>query len=263
MSPTTAGRPTTRRRAPARTAAVVPAILAAAVGLAQEPPAPYRVHPVRPVLELLVEARHQAPPPPRPGLRAADLVELPALDPTIRLDIRYATADNFLGVPVYAQARAFLQRPAAEALVRAHRSLAAGGLGLVVYDAYRPWYVTWVFWQATPVALRAFVADPADGSRHNQGCAVDVGLVRRGDGTVVEMPSGYDEMSERAHVDYAGGTAAQRAHRDLLRRTMRAAGFTVYRPEWWHYDYRDWRRYPISNTPFEEIAARPAPRPGR
>jgi len=225
---------------------------------ATDEPEQFRVEPVRPVVELLVEARHVSPPPRPAGLRRSALVELTALDPAIRLDIRYATANNFLGTPVYRQARAFLQRPAAEALVRAQRSLAAGGLGVVVYDAYRPWSITWVFWEATPTNLHEFVADPAEGSRHNRGCAVDLGLVRLADGEVIEMPGGYDEMTERSHIDYAGGTYAQRAYRDLLRRTMEAVGFTVYPPEWWHYDFHDWRRYPIANVPFEDI---PASRP--
>jgi len=232
-------------------------LLALAAGggaLAQTALQPFRIDPVRPVAELLEEARRASPPRQPAGLRASDLVELRALDPTIRLDIRYATANNFLGTAVYRQARAFLQRPAAEALVRAQRSLAGGGLGVIVYDAYRPWAVTWVFWQATPAHLHEFVADPAEGSVHNRGCAVDVALVRLADGAIVEMPGGYDEMTERSHVDYAGGTYEQRAYRDLLRRTMEAVGFTVFPPEWWHYDHRDWRLYPIANVPFEDIA---------
>jgi D-alanyl-D-alanine dipeptidase len=128
----------------------------------------------------------------------------------------------------------------------------------VVYDAYRPWSVTWVFWEATPARLHDFVADPAKGSRHNRGCAVDVGLVRLSDGSVIEMPSAYDEMTERSYAGYAGGTALQRAHRDLLRRTMEAVGFTVLPEEWWHFDHRDWKLYGLANVPFEDIApARP------
>ena len=250
--------PVRRFRVQARLLPVLALAAAAGMAPAQTAPPPFRIQPVRPVAELLAEAR-LVPPPVEPGrLRASDLVEVTALDPTIRLDIRYATADNFLATPVYRQARAFLQRPAAAALVRAHRSLAGGGLGLIVYDGYRPWSVTWVFWQATPAHLHDFVADPAKGSRHNRGCAVDVGLVRRADGAVVEMPGAYDEMTERSHAGYAGGTTMQRAHRDLLRRTMEAVGFTVLPEEWWHYDHRDWRLYPIVNVPFADIAP---PRP--
>jgi len=239
--------------------AVVALLSTACRSGAPAPPAAaqFRIAPVRPVAELLEAARRESPPRQPDGLRTPDLVELTSLDPSIRLDIRYASANNFLGAPVYRQARAFLQRPAAEALVRAHRALAASGHGLIVYDGYRPWAVTWVFWEATPPHLHEFVADPAKGSRHNRGCAADVGLVRLADGAVVEMPGGYDEMTERSHVDYGGGTAAQRAGRDLLRRAMEAQGFAVYPPEWWHYDHEDWRLFPVTNVPFEDIGAAP------
>ena len=180
-------------------------------------------------------------------------MELTTLDPTLRLDVRYATTDNFLGTPVYEEARAFLQRPAAEALLRAHRALRKKGYGLLVHDAYRPWWVTKVFWDATPEDKRDFVADPAKGSRHNRGCAVDLTLYRLADGRAVEMPSLYDEMTERSSPDYPGGTAEERRHRDLLRSAMENEGFTVFESEWWHFDYRDWREYPILNVPFAAV----------
>ena len=156
-------------------------------------------------------------------------------------------------MPVYTQARAFLQRPAAEALVRAHRVLEAAGYGLLIHDGYRPWYVTRIFWDATPPAQHEFVADPAAGSRHNRGCAVDLTLYDLRTGAPVEMPGGYDEFSRRSDPDYPGGTSRQRWHRDLLRRALEAEGFTVYPAEWWHFDYRDWRSYRIGNRRFEEL----------
>lgn len=200
-----------------------------------------------------------APPRETGSFRASDLVELTALDPTIRLDIRYATPDNFAGRAVYREARAFLQRPAAEALVRAHRALAAQGFGLTIFDAYRPWSVTKLFWEITPPEKRDYVADPRKGSRHNRGCAVDLTLHDLATGEEVAMPSPYDDFTDRAHPDYAGGTAEERAHRDLLRRAMEAEGFSVYAVEWWHFDYRDWREYPLLNLDF---AAIPPPRRG-
>ena len=213
----------------------------------------FRIVPVRPVEELRREAL-AATPPSEPGeFRESDLLELAGLDSTIKLDIRYAGSRNFLGVPVYTQARAFLQRPAAEALVRAHRVLEAAGYGLLIHDGYRPWYVTRVFWDATPPAQHEFVADPATGSRHNRGCAVDLTLYDIRTGAPVEMPGGYDEFSRRSYPDYPGGTSRQRWHRDLLRRVMEAEGFTVYPAEWWHFDYRDWRSYRIGNRRFEEL----------
>lgn len=122
--------------------------------------------------------------------READLVEIVTLDPTIRLDIRYATTNNFLGRPVYQQARAFLQRPAAEALVRANETLKAKGYGLLVFDGYRPWSVTKIFWDSASDEERRieFVANPKKGSRHNRGCAVDLTLFGLKTGAVVNMP---------------------------------------------------------------------------
>lgn len=213
----------------------------------------FRVAPARPLDALRGEAARATPPKESGDFLPSDLVDLTALDATLRLDIRYATSRNFLGTPVYTSARAFLQRPAAEALVRAHRGLAPLGYGLLIHDGYRPWSVSWIFWEATPVPLRRFVADPAQGSRHNRGCAVDLTLFDLGTGKPVVMPGGYDEMSPRSGPDWPGGTARQRWHRDLLRRAMEAEGFTVYEHEWWHFDCRDWRRYRIGNQPFEHL----------
>lgn len=182
-----------------------------------------------------------------------DLVELAKLDATIKLDVRYATANNFAGQVFYKEGRAFLQRPAAEALVRAHRKLRKQGFGLMIHDGYRPWQVTRMFWDMTPVEKRAFVADPSQGSRHNRGCAIDLTLYHLKSGLAAGMPSGYDEMSERAHPNYSGGTPQQRRNRDLLRKAMEAEGFTVYENEWWHFDYKDWRRYRINDVAFDQI----------
>jgi dihydroorotase/N-acyl-D-amino-acid deacylase len=193
-------------------------------------------------------------PPEEPGdFLPNDLVELTKLDPTIRLDVRYATANNFAGQVFYKEGRAFLQRPAAEALVRAHRKLRKHGFGLMIHDGYRPWQVTRMFWELTPVEKRAFVADPSQGSRHNRGCAVDLTMYQLKSGLAVDMPSGYDEMSERAHPNYPGGTAIQRRNRDLLRKAMEEEGFTVFENEWWHFDYKDWRRYRINDLAFDQI----------
>lgn len=187
------------------------------------------------------------------NLRPSDLVELVTLDSTIKLDIRYATPDNFMGRVMYSQARAFLQRPAAEALVRVSERVKAHGYGLLVFDGYRPWSVTKKFWDETPPGKRSFVADPAKGSRHNRGCAVDLSLYDPKTGGEVSMPSPYDEFSERASPRYEGGTAVQRKARDLLRRLMQAEGFTVDLGEWWHFDYKDWREYGILDVPFDEL----------
>ena len=213
----------------------------------------FRIAPARPITELRQEALAAAPPREDREFRAPELVELAPLDSDIHLDIRYATENDFLGTPVYTQARAFLQRPAAEALVRALRRLESYGYGLLIHDAYRPWYVTKIFWDATPPEGKIFVADPSEGSRHNRGCAVDLTLYDLKSGKPVEMTGTYDEMSPRSFPDYPGGTSLQRWHRDLLRWAMESEGFTVYEHEWWHFDFKDWHAYPILNVPFERL----------
>jgi CubicO group peptidase (beta-lactamase class C family)/D-alanyl-D-alanine dipeptidase len=206
------------------------------------------IEPVKPVGELRREALAATPPHETGDFRQPDLVELTSLDPTIKLDIRYATTNNFLQTIFYPEARAFLQRPAAEALLHAHRKLRSMGFGLLIHDAYRPWYVTKMFWDGTPPDKHIFVADPSHGSRHNRGCAVDLTLYDLSTGRPVEMPGLYDEMSERSYPDYPGGTALARWHRQLLRRAMEDEGFTVYEFEWWHFDYKDWQKYPVLNV---------------
>jgi D-alanyl-D-alanine dipeptidase len=213
----------------------------------------FRITPVKPVPELRKEALASTPPAEHGDFRKPDLVELRKLDPSIKLDIRYASSNNFMSTPFYSQARAFLQRPAAEAVVRANAKLKPLGYGIIIHDGYRPWYVTKMFWDGTPADKHEFVADPAKGSMHNRGCAVDLSLYELKTGREVEMPSGYDEMSERSYPDYKGGTTEETERRDLLRKVMEAEGFTVYKSEWWHFDYKDWSKYPILNLPFEKL----------
>lgn len=214
------------------------------------------VVPLRPVKELLIEARAAEPPKETGQFRPTDLVELKKLIPRIKLDIRYATTNNLFGAVFYGEPRAFLQRPAAESLDRVNRKLNRLGYGLLVHDAYRPWYVTKVFWEATPDDKKIFVADPSKGSRHNRGAAVDITLYDLKTGKPVEMVSTYDETTDRAYPDYPGGTSLQRWHRKLLRDYMEAEGFTVYDAEWWHFDYKDWQKYTIGNVPFDRIGVK-------
>ena len=216
-----------------------------------------QVHPAEPIAELRRRGLAAKPPEESKSLRSPDLVDLTTLDPNIKLDIRYATPNNFLGAPVYEEAKAFLQRPAAEALARAAQKLRPMGYGLLIHDAYRPWYVTKIFWDATPQDKKLFVADPREGSRHNRGCAVDLTFYDLKTGTPVLMTGGYDEMSERSYAFYPGGTSLQRAHRAVLRNALEAEGFTVYQFEWWHFDYKDWRQYPILNLTFEQLSHPP------
>jgi CubicO group peptidase (beta-lactamase class C family)/D-alanyl-D-alanine dipeptidase len=220
----------------------------------------FRIPPVKNFDSLRTQALADHPPVETGEFRKPDLLELTKLDLKIKLDIRYATTNNFLSTPVYSEARAFMQRPAAEALLRAHKKLMEMGYGLLIHDAYRPWYVTKIFWDATPDDKKIFVADPSQGSRHNRGCAVDLSLYELASGKPVEMVGVYDEMSERSYPGYPGGTSLQRWHRELLRRVMESEGFLVYPFEWWHFDYSDWQKYPILNITFEKLASTPGSR---
>jgi CubicO group peptidase (beta-lactamase class C family)/D-alanyl-D-alanine dipeptidase len=218
-----------------------------------------QIKPVRKPSELRAEAL-AAQPPAETRPKTADLVELRSLDPTIKYDIRYATSNNFMGTPFYTSAHAFMQRPAAEAVARASAELHKLGYGLLIHDSYRPWYVTKMFWDGTPPDKHIFVADPSQGSRHNRGAAVDLTLYNLATGAPIRMTGGYDEMTDRSFPLYPGGTSLQRWSRDLLRHAMEAQGFTVYEAEWWHFDYKDWRSYPIGNLTFEQLAGQPARR---
>jgi len=193
------------------------------------------------------------PPQEKGNFRDSDLVELIKLDSTFQLDIRYATNRNFVGKPVYKEARAFLQRPAAEALVTVNKEFKKLGYKLLIFDAYRPWRVTKLFWDMTPADKKKFVANPKNGSRHNRGCAIDLSLYNISTNKEVQMTGDYDEMTERSYPNYTGGLPEQRIMRDLLRSKMEAHGFKVYKYEWWHFDYKDWQKYRILDIPFKDI----------
>jgi D-alanyl-D-alanine dipeptidase len=225
-----------------------------------EPGKHARVTPLRPIAELRAAALKAEPPKETNHFRAPELQEIRTnYNRGLQLDIRYAREDNFLGAPFYSQARVFLQKPAAEALNRALSKFHGKGYGLILFDGYRPWFITKTFWDATPTQHKWLVADPSKGSRHNRGCAIDLTLSHLDTGEPIEMPGTYDEPTDRSYPDYPGGTSSQRHYRDLLRQIMESEGFTVYPEEWWHFDYKDWREYPIMNVPFEELAPTKSP----
>lgn len=205
------------------------------------------------LISLASFAHAQDAPPREKNKREADLVELVKLDNTIKLDIRYARTDNFVGKAVYPEARAFLQRPAAEAVLKVHKKLKEQGLGLVIFDGYRPWRITKLFWEVTSEDKRKFVANPKNGSKHNRGCAVDLSIYNLKTGELLNMPSDFDEFTERASPDYKGGTPEQTKNRDLLRKLMESKGFTVNANEWWHFDYKDWQDYAIYDVDFLDV----------
>lgn len=205
------------------------------------------------VAEQLALAKQATPPHEQGNFWPSELVDLAVLDPSLHFDVRYATRDNFLGFAVYNSRTMMLQKPAAMALRNVVLALKNDGVGVVIFDAYRPWYITRLMWDVTPASQHDFVADPAKGSRHNRGCAVDLSLYDLATGLPLEMPSDYDEFSPRASPSYSGGTVQQRSNRDRLRHAMEAEGFSVYEDEWWHFDFRDWRHYAIQNISNEEI----------
>ncbi len=212
-----------------------------------------RITPLKPVSLLRKEALAATPPREGRNLRKPELVEVNIFDPAIRLDIRYATKNNFMGIVLYDEARAFLQKPAAEALTKADAALREKGYGLIIFDAYRPWYVTRMFWDATPDTQKIYVADPVKGSRHNRGTAVDITLYDISTGKEVDMGGFFDEFGVRAWPTYRGGTSLQRWHRALLQDEMKKQGFTVYPNEWWHFDHETSTEYPIMNVKFQDI----------
>ena len=138
-------------------------------------------------------------------------------------------------------------------LLRVHKILKKQGLGLVIFDGYRPWAITKLFWEVVSLDQRKFVADPAKGSKHNRGCAIDLSIYDLKTGALLDMPSGYDEFTERASPDYKGGTELEIKNRELLRGLMEAEGFTVNPNEWWHFDYKGWQDYAIYDVPFAKI----------
>ncbi|KPQ31483.1 MAG: D-alanyl-D-alanine dipeptidase VanX [Porphyrobacter sp. HL-46] len=184
---------------------------------------------------------------------APDLVDLARFDPRLRFDIRYATTDNFMGRVLYPVARAVTQRPAAEALSRVQTRAEAAGYGLLIFDAYRPWRITRMMWDETPPDKREFVADPASGSRHNRGCSIDLSLHR--DGVEVTMPSPYDDFTPAAYRSNTDAPAEALAASLMLEGWMVAEGFVPLANEWWHFDWADWRRYPIMDVPLEDVTA--------
>lgn len=180
------------------------------------------------------------------------LVDLQSFIPGIRVEIKYATTDNFVGEVLYPEARCLLRRETAQKLKRVQEALMKDGFGLKVFDAYRPHSVQKKLWEKMPV--EGYVANPAKGSNHNRAVAVDLTLVDR-NGEEIPMPSAYDEFSERAHRDFAGGTEEERANRKRLEEAMQKEGFRGLSSEWWHFDDVDAKRYPLLDLPFSSVPA--------
>jgi len=179
------------------------------------------------------------------------LVNLEQFIPGIALDIRYATDDNFMKQQLYSVARAYLRLPAAKALKQAQDELQKQGLGLKIFDAYRPYRITVNMWETYKDPT--YVASPKTGSRHNRGCAVDLTLIDLKSGKQLEMPTPYDSFSEKAHHDYTDLPENVLQNRALLKATMEKHGFQPLSSEWWHYDYSGWDRFPVMDIPLSKL----------
>jgi D-alanyl-D-alanine dipeptidase len=178
------------------------------------------------------------------------LVDVRQSAPGVQIDIRYATADNFMKEVLYPEARCLLRAEVAAKIVRVQQQLEKQGLALKIFDAYRPLAVQKKMWAKFP--LEGYVANPAKGSNHNRGAAVDVTLVDK-KGIELPMPSAYDEFSEKAHYDYTGGTEEERRNRQELREVMQKEGFVGISTEWWHFDDADAKKYPVLDFPFSSV----------
>ena len=212
----------------------------------------FYIIPIKEISELREISKNSNP----PTLDSLDshkkLVDLKKLDDEFQLDIRYASTNNFMRSKFYKNERAFFNMSAADRLIEAKNELKELGYGIIIYDAYRPWFVTKMFWEGTPENLKHFVANPENGSSHNKGCAIDIGLYDIETGESIVMISGYDEFTERAYPNYMGGSKKQRDIRDMLIQVMERNDFTVYEYEWWHFNYNGCDSG-IMNYSFEEL----------
>lgn len=213
---------------------------------------------------LLFSCAAQAVSPEQLGLGLTDVA---VLDPSIVHDIKYATADNFTGQVLYPSARCLLREPVAHRLLQAQRNLRGQGLGLKVFDCYRPIEVQRKMWTIYPD--EDYVANPASGSRHNRGASVDVGLVDA-TGRELPMPSNFDEFSARSHLAFMAASPEALRNRQILQAALGQAGFLPLPTEWWHFDSPDWREYRLSDADARlapdpdaaQVLAVAQPRPG-
>ena len=183
--------------------------------------------------------------------RNKELIEIQKLIPNIKLDIRYASKNNFAKKAVYKQARAFARLPVVEALRNVQNELNKSGIGLKIFDGYRPYRVTVAFYEIA--SDKSFVANPKDGSRHNRGCAIDLTLINLKTGKELEMPTPYDSFAPEAAADFNNLSEQVIRNRELLIKTMEKNGFKVLNNEWWHFDFNGWRNFELMDIPFEEL----------
>lgn len=175
-----------------------------------------------------------------PTSKTSELVDIQQLIPNIQIDLKYATEDNFTGQVVYNFNQCLLVKEAALKLKAVQEELETLGLGLKVWDGFRPMSAQWAFWNLVPD--ERYVSDPRKGGRHTRGTAVDLTLITA-DGQELPMPSAFDDFSEKAHRDYLGASEEALRNRSLLETVMEKNGFVGLPSEWWHFDLADWKDY--------------------
>lgn len=180
-----------------------------------------------------------------------ELIEIKKSIPNITLDIRYATKNNFMQQVMYKQARAFARKPVVEALKKIQRALNKKGYGLKIFDGYRPYAITIAFYQKA--SDKNFVANPAKGSKHNRGCAIDLTIVNLKTNKDVAMATPYDSFLPAAAANYEPVSNEVRKNRQLLINTMKKYKMNVLENEWWHYDFSGWQGYELMDIPFEKL----------
>jgi D-alanyl-D-alanine dipeptidase len=183
----------------------------------------------------------------------SSLVDLQTYIPSIKLDILYASTHNFTGIQLYPVAKAYLETDPAAALANVQKELIKTHKSLVVWDAYRPHAVTKKMWEVTPEDKKIYVANPAHGSIHNRGCAVDVTIYDLATNKLLEMPSDFDEFEINAYADFQGASVDAINNRDLLIKIMKLNGFRVNPHEWWHFNWNEWKQYPVLDTPIDAL----------
>ncbi|MVM31610.1 D-alanyl-D-alanine dipeptidase [Spirosoma sp. HMF4905] len=167
-----------------------------------------------------------------------ELVDMRQILPDAQFDVTYADTTNFLKRKLYPTADVFMRKPAAMAIRQASENLKKQGFGLLLFDGYRPYAITVLFYEEH--GDTTFVADPRKGSKHNRGMAIDLSLFDLKTGKRLSMPSGYDESTPRAYHNYMDSDSASLAHRAILRSAMEKVGFAIFPWEWWHYDFKGW-----------------------
>ena len=180
-----------------------------------------------------------------------ELVEIKKAIPTIVLDIRYATKNNFMKQVMYKKAKAFARKPVVQQLKVIQAELAKKGYGLKIFDAYRPYAITIAFYEKA--SDKNFVANPAKGSKHNRGCAVDLTIIDLKTGKDVQMPTPYDSFEPAAASHFNNLPAEIIKNRDFLIATMQTHGFKVIYNEWWHFDFIGWQDYDLMDIPFQNL----------